>query len=222
MRLTVDAVVFSYIDETLHVLLIKRNFEPFLNCYSLPGAFVNENETTDEAVKRMLKNETNIELDYLEQLYTFSDVNRDPRERIVSVAYYALIKSTKHILKISEHATEVSWVEVGDAVTRDLAFDHHEILTYAIQRLRNKIQYEPIGFDLLPTYFTMGELHKLYEVVYGREIDRRNFNKKLIGTGLLKKTTFKNNPKVGRKAILYEFDLNQYSKLKEKGYNLDL
>jgi len=221
-NITVDAVVFSYIREKLHVLLIKRNFKPFKGRYALAGAFIKDDETANDAVSRMLKEETGLNLDYLEQLYTFTDVNRDPRQRIVSIAHYGLINYTNQTLKTSEHSKEVMWVEIKKAFKQDLAFDHKEIMHYALRRLRNKVRYEPIGFDLLPKYFTMGELYNLYCAILDEGLDRRNFTRKILGFDLLKETEFKTKGHVGRQAKMYEFDGDMYKKLQKHGMNFEL
>lgn len=222
MKLTVDAVVFSYINKELNVLLIKRAFEPFSGMLALPGGFINDDETADDAVKRKLKEETNVDLDYLEQLYTFSKPNRDPRERIVTISYYALINPTKYDLISNVHAKEVKWYSLKEIKNMPMAFDHKEILNYAITRLKNKVVYEPIGFELLPKYFSMTELFELYTSILGETIDRRNFIKKINSFGLLKETKYKTEGHVGRRAKLYEFDQNKYNQLKKKGFNFDL
>lgn len=222
MKLTVDAVVFSYINKELNVLLIKRAFEPYLGMLALPGGFINENESADDAVKRKLKEETNVDLDYLEQLYTFSEPNRDPRERIITISYFALINPVKHSLITNIHAKEVSWYPVNDIKFTPMAFDHMKIVDYAKTRLKNKVVYEPIGFELLPKYFSMSELFDLYCSILGDSIDRRNFIKKINSFGLLKETKFKTKGHVGRRAKLYEFDQKKYEQLKKKGFNFDI
>ena len=223
MKLTTDAVVFSYFGESLYVLLIKRNFEPFMGEYSLPGGYVLDDESTDFSVLRKLKEETNVELDYLEQLYTFGDANRDPRGRVVSVAYYGLINPAKHDLIENEHATSVEWVEINDALKLNLAFDHHSILVYGFERLQNKLKYEPIGFDLLTKYFSMTELWMLYCSILGKPLDRGNFVRKINSYNLLKKTSFKKQEQhMGRKAQLFEFNTKKYEELKIKGINFEL
>lgn len=221
-NITVDAVVFSYIREKLHMLLIKRNIKPYKGLYALAGAFIKENETANDAVIRMLKEETGLNLDYLEQLYTFTDINRDPRQRIVSIAHYGLINYTNQTLKTSKHADVVGWVEVKEAFRKDLAFDHKEIMRYALDRLRNKLRYEPIGFELLPRFFTMGELYNLYCAILDEGLDRRNFSRKILGFGLLKETEFKSSGHVGRQAKMYEFDKITYDRLKKIGFNFEL
>lgn len=221
-NITVDAAVFSYIEDKLHVLLIKRSYEPFKDAYALAGAFIKEDETADDAVYRMLKNETGLECDYLEQLYTFTNPERDPRKRIISITYYGLINSTNQVLKTSTHASEVEWVEIKEAFRRDLAFDHKEIMQYALRRLRNKLQYEPIGFELLPNYFTMTELYDLYCAILDKGLDRRNFSRKILGFGLLNETQFKKSGTVGRQAKMFEFNKIHYDRLSKQGFNFEL
>lgn len=222
MKVTVDAVIFSYHENELKVLLIKRAFEPFLDVFALAGGFLLDNESAEEGVLRKLKEETNVELNYLEQLYTFTDVNRDPRERIISITYYGLINPSKHDLVTNIHAKEVKWFPTYGVNYIPLAFDHKKIYDYALERLRNKLQYEPIGFELLPKYFTMSELWSLYNAILGKELDRRNFNKKILGYGLLKETIFKSEGNVGKPAKLYEFNKEKYDELKEIGLNFEL
>lgn len=220
--ITVDAVVFSYINEKLHVLLIKRNYEPFKDNYALPGAFIKEEETAEWAAFRMLEEETGLKINYIEQLYTFTKPDRDPRKRIISIAYFALINSQHQNLKTSKHATEVEWVEIKKAHKLVLAFDHRQIMRKAHERLRVKLRWMPIGFDLLPAFFTIGELYNLYCAILDEELDRRNFTRKLLKSGLLKETQFKSNGHVGRKAKMYEFDVEKYERLEKHGYNFEL
>ncbi len=222
MKVTVDAVVFSYHENELKVLLIKRAFEPYLDTFALAGGFLLDDESAEEGVLRKLKEETNVELDYLEQLRTFSDVNRDPRERIISIAYYGLIDPIKHDLITNIHAKEVKWFPAYSINYIPLAFDHKKIYDYALKRLRNKLQYEPIGFELLSKYFTMNQLWSLYNAILGRKLDRRNFNRKILSYGLLKETTFKQEGGVGKPAKLYEFNKDKYNELKETGLNFEL
>ena len=222
--ITVDAVVFSYIEEQLNVLLIKRNFDPFKNKYALPGSFLSEKDTADVAVLNMLKSETGLVLNYLEQLYTFTNPDRDPRQRIISVSYYGLINSVNQTLQPTKHSAETKWVPFSEAIKDyDFAFDHYDILKYAYERLKNKIRYEPIGFDLLPTYFTLTELYNLYcAILINSSIDRRNFTRKILSYNLLKETNFKTFGHIGRKAKMYEFDKKVYDRLKTFGFNFEL
>jgi 8-oxo-dGTP diphosphatase len=223
MKVTVDAVVFSYYEKELHALLIKRAFEPYLDMFALAGGFLLEDETAEEGVLRKLKDETNVDLDYLEQLKTFTRVDRDPRERIISIAYYGLIDPSKHELITNIHAKEVKWFPAYSVPYIPLAFDHMEIYEYALERLRNKLQYEPIGFELLPNYFTMTELWELYNAVLGKELDRGNFIKKINKYELLNETSMKVTGFIGKPAKLFEFNKEKYDELKEtKGLNFEL
>ena len=174
--LTVDCVVFGLDDENLKVLLIQRDLEPFQGKWALPGGFVRINETLDDAAKRELQEETGVSNEYLEQLYTFGDLHRDPRERVVTVAYYALVKLSDHRIKATTDARNAGWFAISD--TPKLAFDHDRILEVALARLKGKLRYQPIGFELLPAKFTLTKLQKLYETVLERDLDKRNFREK--------------------------------------------
>jgi len=214
--LTVDAVVFGYKpNEGISVLLIKRKHEPFKGTWAIPGGFVEQGESLEHAVSRELKEETGIEVNYLEQLYTFGDPKRDPRKRIVSVAYYALVKPDIYEVHAADDADGAEWFNI-EKLPR-LAFDHKAILEMAIFRLRNKISYEPVGFELLDKHFPFSELHKLYETLYGKEIDRRNFKKKFLSLDILKELKEKSSGGKGRPGVLYSFDKDKYFKLKKKG-----
>jgi 8-oxo-dGTP diphosphatase len=199
MQVTVDAVVFAYLNvesnKELNVLLI--------NTWALPGGFMNEDESADKSVIRKLKEETNVKLDYLEQLYTFTKVNRDPRERIVSISYYALINPDKQEFLTNIHAKEVSWFPMSAINHLRIGFDHKDIIKYAHERLKNKIIYEPIGFELLPKQFSMSDLHSLYCAVLGNDLDKTSGH-------------------IGKRAQLFEFNKEKYNELKLKGFNFDI
>jgi 8-oxo-dGTP diphosphatase len=222
MKVTVDAVVFAYIEKELNVLLIKRTFDPFKSKWSLPGGFIGDFEDAGNAVKRKLKEETNIDLQYLEQLYTFTSVNRDPRERIISISYYVLINPVNHNLATNVHASEVKWIPFNQVKLNRLAFDHGAIAEYGRKRLANKIKYEPIGFELLPKKFSMSDLFYLYQTVLGHPLDRRNFIKKINSFGLLKKTNIKTEGNVGKPAELFEFDEKKYFEFLKNGFVFDI
>lgn len=222
MDVTVDAVVFAYINKELNVLLIKRAFEPFLDKWALPGGFMDELESADNSVIRKLNEETNVKLNYLEQLFTFTDVNRDPRKRIISIAYFALINPKNQNLNTNIHAKDVQWFPLKSIDKTELAFDHKRIINYARIRLQNKIVYEPIGFELLPKQFSMSDLFDLYVAILGDNLDRRNFIKKINGFSILKKTSNKTTGHVGRRAQLYEFDKRKYKELSREGFNFDI
>src|SRR5919201_2503311 len=181
--LTVDAVVFGLDDEDLKVLLIQRGLEPFKGKWALPGGFVRVDETLDEAARRELAEEAGLEGVFLEQLYTFGAVNRDPRERVVSVAYYALVKLAAHETKAATDAADARWFPISKVPK--LAFDHADILATALARLKGKVRYQPIGFELLPPKFTLSQLQHLYEAVLETPLDKRNFRKKVLSFGLL-------------------------------------
>jgi len=215
IRLSVDAVVFGYESETISVLLIKRKYEPFKGKWAIPGGFVLQNESLEEAVERELKEETGIEIDYLEQLYTFGNPQRDPRSRVVSVAYFGLIKPSAFKIFASTDAEEVQWFTI--TALPDLSFDHKEILKLAISRLQAKITYEPIGFELLDTKFPFSDIEKLYTTLLGRAIDRRNFRKKMLGLNILDELDEKVSKGAGRPANLFKFNNERYFKLKKEG-----
>lgn len=222
MKVTVDAVVFAYINKELNVLLINRAFPPFKDQLALPGGFMEEKENAYDSVIRKLKEETNVELNYIEQLYTFTAIDRDPRERIISIAYYALINPDNHELTTNIHASAVQWHPLKSLKLNELAFDHGKIIHWARLRLSNKIKYEPIGFELLPKQFTMTDLYDLYHTVLGADLDRRNFIKKINSYGLLKETKHKTTGHVGRRGQLFEFDKKKYDALLKKGFNFDI
>ena len=218
--LTVDCVVFGFDEGELKVLLIQRGLEPFKGRWALPGGFVRVDETLDAAARRELAEEAGLQNVFLEQLYTFGAVNRDPRERVVSVAYYALVKMAAHETKAATDAADARWFPVSKAPK--LAFDHADILQTALARLKGKVRYEPIGFELLPPKFTLSDLQHLYEAVLETELDKRNFRKKVLGFGLL--MPLRERQMVGRHrpAQLFCFDADRYEKLKRKGFNFEL
>ena len=218
--LTVDCVVFGYEEELLKVLLIKRDLEPFKNSWALPGGFVRIDETLDEAAIRELKEETAVENIYLEQLYSFGTINRDPRERVVTVAYYALVKLSEHKAKGGTDASEAKWYPILDLP--ELAFDHTTIIQLAFKRLQGKVRYEPIGFELLPKKFPFSAIEHLYETILQRKIDRRNFRKKMLNMSIIKQLELQQSNVAHRKGYLYSFDKKEYEKLVKKGFNFEI
>lgn len=217
---TVDGVVFGYDEADLKVLLIQRRNAPFKGKWALPGGFVNIDEGLDEAARRELAEETGIGKLYLEQLYTFGAPKRDPRERVISVAYYALVKLTDHAVKAADDAMDARWFPVAELPP--LAFDHADILGVALRRLKGKIRYEPVGFELLPEKFPVSELQRLYETILEQTLDKRNFRKRILGMGLLKDTAERQRGVAHRAARLYRFDQAAYQRLKHKGFNFEL
>lgn len=217
---TVDGVVFGYDETDLKVLLIQRDQGPFRGKWALPGGLVGPNESLEAAVLRELEEEAGIRKLYLEQLYTFGEPGRDPRERVISVAYYALVKLVDHTVRAASDARNVAWFPVADLPP--LAFDHEEILEMALKRLKGKIRYEPIGFELLPEKFPLSELQHLYETLLEQPLDKRNFRKKILSMGLLADTDEIQQDVAHRAARLYRFDEAAYRKLKKAGFNFEL
>jgi 8-oxo-dGTP diphosphatase len=218
--LAVDCVVFGLDDEDLKVLVIRRDLEPFAGRWALPGGFVRVDESLDDAARRELAEETGASRVYLEQLYTFGAVERDPRERVVSVAYYALVNLADHRVKAATDARDAAWFAVHD--TPALAFDHEEIVALALERLRGKVRYRPVGFELLPPKFTLTMLQRLYEKILERELDKRNFRKKVLATGLLEELDEVEQDVAHRAARLYRFDKKRYRELEKDGIDFAL
>jgi 8-oxo-dGTP diphosphatase len=181
---TVDLVVFSIHEKKLKVLLVKRGVEPFRGGWALPGGFVHIGESIDAAAKRELAEETGVKGVYLEQLYTWGDVKRDPRGRVISVSYFALINQDSVELRASTDASDVDWFNIDTIPT--LAFDHKNVLDYALQRLKWKFEYTPVVFSLLPVNFSLSQLKEIYDIVFEKEFDKRNFCKKISSLGILK------------------------------------
>ena len=219
--LTVDCVVFGLdLDDRLKVLLIQRRIQPFVGQWALPGGFVRLEESLEAAARRELREETGVTEVFLEQLYTFGRVDRDPRDRVVSVAYYALVNLRDHAIRAATDARAVAWFLATDPPP--LAFDHSTILHQALTRLRAKIRYAPIGFELLPEQFTLTQLQRLYEVIGGRAIDKRNFRKKILKMGLLRPLQEREQGVPHRAAQLYAFDPERYQVLTRSGFNFEL
>ncbi len=215
--LTVDCVVFGLDVDDLKVLLIQRKLDPHQHQWALPGGFVRIDETLDEAARRELAEESGITDVYLEQLYTFGELERDPRERIVTVAYYALAKLSDHRIRAATDAERVAWFGLDDVPK--LAFDHAKILDRALERLRGKVRYAPIGFELLPPRFTLTQLQRLYELVLQQPLDKRNFRKKILSMELLIETDEVEQGVRHRAARLYKFDRKKYEKLTRHGFS---
>lgn len=218
--LTVDCVVFGINDGDLQVLLIERAHDPYAGCWALPGGFVDMDESAEEAARRELEEETGLTNVFLEQLYTFSGVNRDPRERVVSIAYYALVSTVSHAPVAASDARHAGWFDVHDLPR--LAFDHDLIVSTALERLRNKIRYQPIGFELLPSRFPLRDLQHLYEVILGCELDKRNFRKKLLSMDLLEELNETEQGVSHRAAKLYRFDKDKYQRLILAGFHFEI
>jgi 8-oxo-dGTP diphosphatase len=200
---TVDIIIFTIREGALKVLLIKRKAWPFKDSWALPGGFVEIDESTDEAAERELHEESGIKDVYLEQLYTFGEPKRDPRARVISVAYYALAASDKIKLVASSDASAANWFNIVELPK--LAFDHDRIIGYALERIRGKIEYTTIAFQLLPEKFTMTELQEVYEIILEKKLDKRNFRKKMHELNILKELHEQRMQGAHRPAQLYAF-----------------
>jgi 8-oxo-dGTP diphosphatase len=220
--LTVDCVIFGLDleEERLKVMLVERSLEPFAGMWAIPGGFVRTGETLEGAAMRELREETGIADVFLEQLYTFGDPGRDPRGWVVSVTYYALVSPEKHTIQAATDARQAGWFTVTSLPR--LAFDHTEILRTALERIRGKLTYAPIGFELLPQKFTIRQLQKLYEIVLGTSLDNRNFRKKIFGMDVLRELEEMQKGVPHRAARLYKFDERKYRQLLKRGLNFEL
>jgi len=199
---TVDVIIFTLRGDELQALLIRRRNPPFKGMWAIPGGFVSVDESLEEAALRELEEETGVRDVYLEQLYTFGSLGRDPRGRVITVAYFALVPADAVHPLAGSDATETRWWPVYDLP--ELAFDHNDILDYAFQRLRYKLEYTAVGFELLPETFTLSELQTAYEVVLGEELDKRNFRRKILSADVIEETGDYHTGE-GRPARLYRF-----------------
>ncbi len=212
---TVDIVVYGYDGgRQLKLLLIERGSDPFKGNWALPGGFVDMEETLESAAFRELEEETGVKDLFLEQLFTFGAPGRDPRGRVISVAYFALVNLQDHPAVAASDATRAEWFPLDDLP--ELAFDHSEIIKTANGRLSNKVRYQPIGFELLPAEFTLGQLQQLYETVLNVEaFNKRNFRTRILRTGILEEVGRQQNV-AHRPAVLYRFNEETYRKLAEQ------
>jgi 8-oxo-dGTP diphosphatase len=217
---TADCVVFGLDDDDLKVLLIQRDLEPFEGHWALPGGFAVVDESIEETARRELREETGLKGVFLEQLYTFSDPWRDPREHVVTVAHFALVNLSEHKVKASTDARSADWFELDDIP--ELAFDHKQILRIAYERLQGKIRYQPIGFELLPGKFTLRQLQQMYEKILDRKLDKRNFRKKILKMEILIELDEIETDVAHRAARLYRFDKKNYDQMVAKGFNFEI
>ncbi len=217
---TVDSVVFGLDNEELKILLIRRKLEPFKGAWAIPGGFIQMDESLDDAAKRELLEETGVEHLYLEQLSTFGNPGRDPRERVITVAYFAIVNLFDHRVKADSDAEEAGWFPVEDPP--ELAFDHNIILAAALERLQGKIRYQPLVFEFLPEKFTLSQVQKLYETVLCRPLDKRNFRKKIQGTGLLLPLDEYEMDVSHRAARFYRFDREGWEEKSEEGFHFNI
>ena len=214
---TTDCVIFGFDGEKLNVLLVKRGGPPYLGWWAFPGGFVKMDESAETSARRELKEETQLSAGYMEQLHTYSAPGRDSRERVITIAYIALVRISE--VKGGDDAAEAQWFPI-DQVPH-LAFDHDYILRDALARLRERIHFHPIGYELLPEKFTLKQLQALYESVLGIRFDRRNFAKKMLHLDILTQLDETVWPTPKREANLYTFNLEKYNELKRRGFRLE-
>ena len=200
---TVDVVIFSLVEDALKVLLIKRQAAPFAQMWAIPGSFVKIEESLEETAVRALAEETGVTNVYSEQLYTFGKPDRDPRTRVITVAYFALVPHDVISHKAGRDTSDTAWFSISQLPP--LAFDHAEIVEYAYTRLRYKLEYTSVGFQLLPDIFTLTELQKAYEIILAEQLDKRNFRRKILAAEILEETGQKKQDGEGRPAMLYRY-----------------
>jgi ADP-ribose pyrophosphatase YjhB (NUDIX family) len=217
--LALDCIVFGFDEDQLKLLMIKRRIEPHKNDWSLMSGFVRVDESLDEAARRILLGLTGLSNVYLEQLYTFGDTYRDPIDRVVSVAYYALIKIDNYDREIVKQNGAVWFPAEGHP---DLVFDHGDMAQMALNKLRRKCRTQPIGFELLPEKFTIPQLQSLYEAILMKKFDKRNFRKKLLSMNLLDKLDEKDKENSKKGAFLYRFNKERYEALTKMGFSFEL
>lgn len=218
LAVTTDCVIFGYdIKEGLSILLVKRGIEPFKDMWAFPGGFIKMDEDAETGVRRELKEETGLDAAYVEQFGCFSAVNRDPRERVITIAFYALVK--KSAVKGGDDAAEAHWFPIDNIPA--LAFDHDMILRSALKTLKEKIHFMPVGFELLPEIFTMPQLQELYESILEVKFDRRNFANKMLKLGILNEVGDRPKNAGSRIPNRYSFNQDSYTELKIKGFRLE-
>ena len=214
---TTDCVIFGFDGTRLRVLLVQRGIEPYKGCWAFPGGFVKMDESCEQGALRELQEETGLTGAYIEQFHAFSDPERDPRERVITIAYYALVKIQE--VRGGDDAERADWFALDEVPP--LAFDHKSILHEALKRLRERIHFEPVGFELLLEKFTMKQLQNLYEAILDVHFDRRNFTKKMLHFNILTQLHETTRPTPKREAFLYSFNKENYNELKQKGFRLE-
>lgn len=215
----VDCVIFGFHQGELNLLVLKRNFEPAKGRWSLPGGFLEPEESLHQAAERILYELTGLQETFMKQVHTFGELGRDPGERVISVAYYALININDYNSYLSK-VNNAHWVNINELP--DMIFDHHEIIDKAKLALRKRAVTEPIGFNLLPEKFTLPQFQALYEAIYAETLDKRNFRKKILKMNILEKLEEKDKLSSKRGAYLYRFNMDKYNDFISKGYNFTI
>jgi 8-oxo-dGTP diphosphatase len=217
---TADCVVFGLDQDDLKVLLIQRDFDPFEGYWALPGGFAVVGESIEDTARRELEEETGLKGLFLEQLYTFGEPERDPREHVITIAYFALTNLSAHEVQAATDARNAAWFELDDVP--QLAFDHNLILKTAYERLQGKIRYQPIGFELLPHKFTLRQLQQMYQKILDRRLDKRNFRKKILKMDILEELDEIETDVAHRAARLYKFEKEKYDQKVKQGFNFEI
>ena len=218
--ISTDCVIFGLDQGKLKVLLTQRAIEPEIGAWALLGGFVLANEDLDMSARRTLKSISGLEEVYMEQVKTFGQVKRFPHQRVITVAYYALINYTLENLKAGPESSDIYWFEINEVP--ELVFDHRHILDTALSHLQARVRTEPVGFELLPAKFTLTQLQGLYEAILRTTFDTRNFRKKLLKMNLLLPLDESQTGVAHRAARLYSFNKDIYAKLREKGFSFEL
>ena len=213
-HVAVDCIIFGFDGVKLKLLVIKRDFQPGKGNWSLMGGFLQENESIDQAAERVLEQLTGLKEVYLEQLYVYGDIDRDEADRVISVAYYALV-DTQVFGEVNGHQHTGKWFDINERP--ELIFDHNEMVEKALRRLRRKAKIQPVGFELLPSKFTLPTLMKLYEAIYQEKFDKRNFRKKMLSFGVINRLEEKDKTGSRKGAFLYEFDMEKYNGMLQNG-----
>ena len=217
--IAVDCIIFGFDEGELKILLHKRNFEPEKGKWSLIGGFLDNNESIDIAARRILQEYSGLSNLFMEQLYTFGEIDRDPGERVISVTFFALIRIEDYNKELI-HTTSAQWWPISHKPM--LIFDHEVMVSKALERLKIRTKNRPVGFELLPRKFTVPQLQSLYEAIYQRSLDKRNFRKKILSMNLLQKLDEKDKGTSKKGAYLYQFDKRKYMKFIEKGFLFEL
>ncbi len=220
LTVSIDSAVVGYNEGELFLLLIKRDKSPFKGDWALPGALLSSNSLAYNQALQILKSKAGVEMDFLEQLYTFDQLDRDPRSRTISISYYAFVNSHQYQISESNKTQDSKWFKLNNLPK--LAFDHSQIIQMALQRIRNKIEYHPLGFELLDQEFTLTDLQRLYEIILDRELDKRNFRKKILSTEIVAGTGKKKIGDRNRQPELYKFNEKVYKKMLKQGFNFKI